>query len=325
MTVKNYCWALIDGIREEMARDRNVFLVGEDVGAAGGAFGGSRGLLEAFGPMRVRDTPISEEIIVGLGVGAAMAGKRPIVEVMFMDFFGLCLDQIANQAAKMRYLYGGAYQVPMVIRTSVAVEMGIGPHHSQSLEAWVGHVPGLKVVMPSTPRDAKGLMKAAVRDDDPVVFIEHLALHKTKEDVPDDEDFLVPIGVADVKRAGRDVTVVATGLMVGKALQAAERLATDGIEIEVIDPRTISPLDIDTIVGSVQRTHRALVVSSAHKHFGFGAEAASEISTRAFWHLDAPVRCLTPPFVPQPFGKGFEAFMHPDVDRIVAAVRELVA
>ncbi|MBO9355978.1 alpha-ketoacid dehydrogenase subunit beta [Bordetella petrii] len=325
MASKNYCWAIIDGIREEMARDDGVFLIGEDVGAAGGAFGGSRGLFDAFGQLRVRDTPISEEIIVGLGVGAAMAGKRPIVEVMFMDFFGLCLDQIANQAAKVQYLYAGMYRMPLVVRTLVAAEMGIGPHHSQSLEAWVGHVPGLKVLMPSTPRDAKGLLKAAVRDDNPVIFIEHLGLHRMREDVPDGDDAIVPIGVADIKRPGRDVTVIATGLMVAKAVQAAEALARDGIEIEVIDPRTIAPLDIETIVASVKRTNRALVVTSAHKHFGFGAEVASEIMAHAFYHLDAPVRCLTPPFTPQPFGKGFEAYLHPNADRIAATVREMVA
>jgi pyruvate/2-oxoglutarate/acetoin dehydrogenase E1 component len=325
MTGRTYCWATIDAIREEMERDRNVFLVGEDVGAAGGAFGGSRGLLDAFGPLRVRDTPISEEVIVGLGVGAAMAGKRPIVEVMFMDFFGLCLDQIANQAAKTHYLYGGMYRMPLVVRTLVAAEMGIGPHHSQSLEAWVAHVPGLKVVMPSTPRDAKGLMKAAIRDDDPVVFVEHLALHRLKDEVADGDDALVPIGVAAVRRPGRDVTVVATGLMVGKALRAAEALAADGIEVEVIDPRTIAPLDLETIVGSVRRTNRALVATTAHKHFGFAAELSSEIMTHAFHDLDAPVRCLTPPFTPQPFGRGFEAFLHPDAQSIERAVRELVA
>lgn len=324
MTSKTYCWALIDAIREEMERDPTVFLVGEDVGAAGGAFGGSRGLQKAFGPLRVRDTPISEEVIVGLGVGAAMTGQRPIVEVMFMDFFGLCLDQIANQAAKMHYLYKGMFKMPLVVRTLVAAEMGIGPHHSQSLEAWVGHVPGLKVVMPSTPRDAKGLMKAAIRDNNPVVFIEHLGLHRLKEDIPDDEEVLVPIGKADIKRPGRDLTVVATGLMVQKALQAAQTLAAEGIEIEVIDPRTISPLDMATITASVQKTHRALVVSSAHKPFGFGSEVAAELMESAFFHLDAPVRRLTPPFTPQPFGKGFERFLHPDADRIVATVREML-
>ena len=324
MTSRNYCWAIIDAMREEMERDSNVFLVGEDVGAAGGAFGASRGLHKAFGPLRVRDTPISEEVIVGLGVGAAMTGKRPIVEVMFMDFFGLCLDQIANQAAKMQYLYQGMFRMPLVIRTSVAVEMGIGPHHSQSLEAWVAHVPGLKVVMPSTPRDAKGLLKSAIRDDNPVIFIEHLAMHRMKEEIEDDPDLLIPIGKADVKRSGRDLTVVASGLMVAKALQAAEVLAAEGIELEVIDPRTISPLDMDTVVASVKKTNRAMVVSSAHKPFGFSSEVAAGIMDRAFYDLDAPVVRLTPPFTPQPFGKGFEKFLHPDADRIAAAAREML-
>ena len=325
MAIKNYCWALIDGMREEMERDRNVFFVGEDVGAAGGPFGATRGLQAAFGPLRVRDTPISEEIIVGLGVGAAMTGKRPVVEIMFMDFFGLCLDQIANQAAKMHYLYQGAFKMPLVIRTTVAAEMGMGPHHSQSLEAWVGHIPGLKVVMPSTPRDAKGLLKSAIRDDNPVVFIEHLALHKVKEEIDDAEEVLIPIGKADVKRIGHHVSVVATGLMVQKALDAAAVLAKEGIEIEVIDPRTISPLDMDTIAESVRKTNRALVVTTAYKPFGFGSEVAAEIMERAFYHLDVPVRRLTPPFTPQPFGRHFEKFLHPDAERIAANVREMLA
>jgi pyruvate dehydrogenase E1 component beta subunit len=325
MATKNYCWSIIDAMREEMQRDSNVFLIGEDVAAAGGAFGASRGLLDAFGPLRVRDTPISEEVIVGLAVGAAMAGKRPIVEIMFMDFFGLCLDQIMNQAAKMHYLYNGAFKVPLVLRTSVAVEMGIGPHHSQSLEALVGHVPGLKVVMPSSPRDAKGLLKAAIRDDNPVIFIEHLALHKMKEEVSEDPEFVLPIGKAEIKREGRDVTVIAAGLMVGKAMEAAKRLSSEGVEIEIVDPRTISPLDIETIVASVRKTHRALVVTSALKPFGLGSEVAAELMERAFYDLDAPVMRLTPPFTPQPFGKGFEAFLHPDADRIARGVRELMA
>lgn len=325
MASRTYCWAIIDAMREEMERDRNVFLIGEDVAAAGGSFGGSRGLHEAFGPLRVRDTPISEEIIVGLAVGAAMTGKRPIAEVMFMDFFGLCLDQIANQAAKMHYLYNGAFKMPMVIRTLVAVEMGIGPHHSQTLESWVGHIPGLKVIMPSTPRDAKGLLKSAIRDNNPVIFIEHLAMHRIKEEIDADEELLIPIGKADIKRPGRDVTVIATGLMVQKSLDAADLLAKDGIEIEVIDPRTISPLDMDTIETSVRKTNRALVVTSAHKPFGFGSEVAAEIMERAFYHLDVPVSRLTPPFTPQPFGKGFERYLHPDAGRIAATVREMMA
>ena len=311
MTSKTYCWAIVDAMREEMERDPNVFLIGEDVGAAGGAFGASRGLQKAFGSLRVRDTPISEEIIVGLAVGAAMTGKRPVVEIMFMDFFGLCLDQI--------------FTMPMVIRTTVAVEMGIGPHHSQMLEAWVGHIPGLKVVMPTTPRDAKGLLKTAIRDNNPVIFIEHLGLHRMKEDLDDAEEILIPIGKADIKRTGKDVTVVATGLMVQKSLDAAAVLAAEGIEIEVIDPRSISPLDMDTIAASVRKTNRALVVTSAHKPFGFGSEVAAEIMDRAFYDLDVPVRRLTPPFTPQPFGKGFEKFLHPDAKRIAANVRELLA
>ncbi len=324
MASKTYCWAIVDAMREEMARDGSVFLIGEDIGAPGGAFGASRGLLDAFGPNRVRDTPISEEIIVGLGVGAAMTGKRPIVEIMFMDFFGLCLDQIANQAAKTHYIYNGMFRMPLVIRTSAAVEMGIGPHHSQLLESWVGHVPGLKVVMPSSPRDAKGLLKSAIRDDNPVVFIEHLALHRVKEEIEDDE-FLIPIGKADVKRIGRDVTVVATGLMVSRALAAAETLSRDGIEIEVIDPRTISPLDMDTIMDSVRKTNRALVVTSSQKPFGFGSEVSAEITERGFFDLDAPVKRVAPPFTPAPFGKGFEEFLNPSAASITAAVRELLA
>lgn len=323
MATKTYCWATIDAIREEMERDPDVVILGEDVGAAGGAFGGSRGLLDSFGPQRVRDTPISEEIIVGLGVGAAMTGKRPIVEIMFMDFFGLCLDQIFNQAAKAHYTYNGAFRMPLVIRTSAAVEMGIGPHHSQLLESWVAHVPGLKVVMPATPRDAKGLLKAAIRDDNPVVFIEHLALHRVKEEVEDGE-LLISLGKADIKRPGSDVTVVATGLMVGRALQAAERLAEDGIEIEVVDPRTISPLDIDTIVGSVEKTNRCLVVTSSHRSFGFGSEVAAEVMDRAFFHLDQPVARLAPPFTPAPFGKGFDEYLNPNADAIAGAVRDLL-
>ncbi len=324
MATKTYCWAIVDAMREEMERDEKVFLIGEDVGAPEGAFGASRGLQKTFGPSRVRDTPISEEIIVGLGVGAAMTGRRPIVEIMFIDFLGLCLDQIANQAAKTHYIYDGMFRMPLVIRTSSAVEMGIGPHHSQSWEAIVGHIPGLKVVMPSTPRDAKGLLKSAIRDNNPVVFIEHIALHRLKEEI-EDEEVLIPIGKADVKRQGRDVTVVASGLMVARALAAAETLAKDGIEIEVVDPRTISPIDYDTIVDSVRKTNRALVVTSSHKQFGFGSEVAAEVQERAFFDLDQPVKRLSPPFTPAPFGKQFDDYLNPNTDAIVAAVRELVA
>ncbi|WP_274631163.1 alpha-ketoacid dehydrogenase subunit beta [Arvimicrobium flavum] len=324
MANKTFCWAIIDAMREEMERDDSVILIGEDVAAAGGSFGATRGLFDKFGPARVRDTPISEEIIVGLGVGAAMTGRRPIVEIMFIDFLGLCLDQIANQAAKTHYIYDGLFKMPLVIRTSTAVEMGIGPHHSQSWEAIVSHIPGLKVVMPSTPRDAKGLLKAAIRDNNPVVFIEHIALHRVKEEIEDDE-FLIPLGKADVKREGRDVTVVATGLMVARALAAAEVLSKEGVEIEVIDPRTISPLDIDTIVESVRKTNRALVVTSSLKQFGLGSEVSAEITERAFFDLDQPVKRLSPPFTPVPFGRQFDEYLNPNADSIVSAVRELMA
>ncbi|MBW3095980.1 alpha-ketoacid dehydrogenase subunit beta [Pseudohoeflea coraliihabitans] len=325
MPSKTFCWAIIDAMHEEMARDEKVFLIGEDVAAAGGAFGASRGLLDAFGPTRVRDTPISEEIIVGMGVGAAMTGRRPIVEIMFIDFLGLCLDQIANQAAKTHYIYNGLFKMPLVIRTSTAVEMGIGPHHSQAWESLVAHIPGLKVVMPSTPRDAKGLLKSAIRDDNPVVFIEHIAMHRNKEEIEDDSDLLIPIGKADIKRSGTDVTVVASGLMVARALAAAEVLAKDGVSVEVLDPRTISPLDFDTIAESVSRTNRCLVVSSSHKNFGFGSEVAAEIGERCFFDLDQPVRRLSPPFTPAPFGRQFDEFLNPDTDDIVAALRDLMA
>jgi acetoin:2,6-dichlorophenolindophenol oxidoreductase subunit beta len=324
MSTKTYCWTIIDAMREEMARDDKVFLIGEDVAAAGGSFGASRGLLDAFGPMRVRDTPISEEIIVGLGIGAAMSGWRPIVEIMFIDFLGLCLDQIANQAAKAHYIYDGLFSMPLVIRTSTAVETGIGPHHSQLWDAIVAHIPGLKVIMPSTPRDAKGLLKSAIRDNNAVVFIEHIALHRVKEEV-EDEEFLIPIGKADVKRHGRDVTVVASGLMVSRALDAAERLAKDRIDVEVIDPRTISPLDMDTIVESVRKTNHALVVTSSLKQFGLGSEVAAGIQEHAFFDLDQPVRRLSPPFTPTPFGRQFDEYLNPSVESIVSAVRELLA
>jgi len=319
----NFCWALIEAMQEEMARDGSIFIAGEDVARIGGPFGATRGLLEKFGPKRVKDTPISENTIVGLAVGAAMTGLRPIVEVMYMDFFGLAMDQIFNQAAKMHYLFAGAFKMPIVIRTLVGTEMGSGPHHSQSVEAWVAHVPGLKVVAPTTPYDAKGLLKSAIRDNNPVIFMEHLYLYRLKGEVPEGE-YTVPIGVADVKREGKDVTVVATGLMVGKSLKAAGDLAKEGIEVEVIDPRTITPLDIDTIVKSVQKTNRLVIVTGSLKPFGIGAEIATQVMENAFGSLDAPVKRVTPPFTPIPFGKGFEEYMYPNDKTIAQAVRDIL-
>ncbi|MFH1090607.1 MAG: alpha-ketoacid dehydrogenase subunit beta [Pseudomonadota bacterium] len=319
----NYCWAAVHALTEEMERDERVFIAGEDVAKIGGPFGGSRGLLEKFGPKRVKDTPISENTIVGLAVGAAMTGLRPIVEIMYMDFFGLCLEQIYNQAAKMHYLFAGAFKMPIVIRTLCGSEMGSGPHHSQSLEAWVAHVPGLKVVMPTTPYEVKGLLKSAIRDDNPVIFIEHLALYRLKGEVPD-EEYTIPIGLAAVKREGKDLTVVATGLMVHKSLKAGETLAQEGIEIEVIDPRTITPLDIDTIVKSVEKTGRLLIVTGSLKPFGTGAEIAAQVVENAFFSLDAPIKRLTPTFTPIPFGKVFEDFLFPQEAAIVETVRGML-
>jgi len=319
----NFCRAAVTAIAEEMDRDPAVFMIGEDIGGAGGAFGGSRGLLERFGPTRVRDTPISENAIAGLAVGAALTGARPIVEIMFMDFIGLAMEQIVNQAAKIHYMFAGAFTVPLVVRTMCGAGMGTGPHHSQSLEAWLAHVPGLKVVMPSTPRDAKGLLKSAIRDENPVIVIEHLALYRQQGDVPKGE-FIVPIGVADVRRAGRDISVIAPGLMTERALKAAEVLAQEGIEAEVIDPRSICPMDTETILQSVRKTGRALVVTTSYGAFGIGAEIAARIQEEAFFSLDAPVQRLSPPFVPAPFAAERSGRFLPDGAAIAAAVRKVV-
>jgi pyruvate dehydrogenase E1 component beta subunit len=320
----NYCWAIIEAMHEEMERDPAVILAGIDVAKNGGAFGASRGLLEAFGPKRVRDTPISENTIVGLGTGAALAGLRPIVEIMYIDFLGLCLDQLYNHAAKLHYMTGGTMKVPLVVRTLVGSEMGTGPQHSQSMEAWVAHVPGLKVLMPTTPYDVKGLLKSAIRDDNPVVFIEHLSLYREKAEVPE-EEYTLPIGVADVKRAGGDLTIVATGRMVYKALAAAESLAGEGVGVEVIDPRTISPLDVDTIVRSVEKTNRLLIVTGSLSNFGVAAEISARVQENAFYSLDAPIRRLSPPFTPIPFGRGYEEYLFPDEQAIRTAALDLLA
>lgn len=319
----NYTWAINEAIREEMERDKTVFIAGEDVAKIGGPFGATRGLLEKFGAKRVKDTPISENTIVGLAVGAAATGLRPIVEVMFMDFFGLCLDQVYNQAAKMRYTFAGAFKMPLVIRTLVGAENNIGPQHSQSMEAWLAHVPGLKVVMPSTVYDVKGLLKSAIRDDNPVVFIEHLAHYKIKGEIPE-EDYTLPIGVADIKRSGGDATIVATGLMVQRALNAAEILSREGIELEVIDPRTISPLDGKTIIGSVEKTGRLVVVTGSLKPCGIGAEIAAQVAEQNPSMLKAPVKRITPPFTPCPFGQRFEEFLYPKEHTIIEAVRDML-
>jgi pyruvate dehydrogenase E1 component beta subunit len=319
----SYSQALRDALQEEMRRDPDVFLIGEDIGVHGGAFGVSRGLLEEFGPQRVITTPISEAAIAGAAVGAAAVGCRPVAEIMYMDFMTIAMDQIVNQAAKMRYMFGGKVHLPLVIRAPAGAGRGQAAQHMQSLEAWFVHVPGLKVVMPSSPRDAKGLLKSSIRDNNPVIFIENKLLYATQGEVPDGEH-LIPLGQAEIKRPGRDVTVVATSRMVCLALSAAERLAREGIEMEVIDPRTLVPLDIDTIIESVQRTNHALIVHEACERAGIGAEIVALIQELAFDWLDAPIKRLANPNVPIPFAQSLEALAIPNEERIAATVRDLV-
>lgn len=318
-----YAQAIREALREEMASDPSVFLMGEDIGRYGGIFKVTQGLLEEFGEERVRDTPISEATFVGAGVGAALTGLRPVVEIMFIDFATLAMDQIANQAAKLRYMTGGQASVPLVIRTAVGTGRAAAAQHSQSLEAWFVHVPGLKVVMPSTPYDAKGLLKSCIRGFDPVLFIEHKFLYAEKGLIPEG-DYVVPLGVADVKRVGRDVTVVATSIMVKRALEAAEQLANEGVEVEVVDPRTLKPLDIATIAESVKKCGRLLVVHEACKTGGVGAEIIASCMEACFDYLDAPPMRLCGEDVPIPFAPELERRSVPDLADIRSAILELV-
>ncbi len=317
-----YWQAVNEALFEEMGRDERVAIAGEDVGQPGGPFGASRGLLDKFGPWRVRDTPISEEAIAGLAVGGALAGLRPVVEIMFVDFVALAMDQIVNQAAKTRYMSGGRLPLPMTIRMLCGAGRNNGPQHSQNLEAWLCHVPGLKVVWPSTPADAKGLLKSAIRDDDPVIVIDSLNLWTMRGGVPDG-DHVTPIGTADVKRAGTDVTIVTVGSMVHRALAAATTLARDGVEAEVLDLRTLSPLDRDAILASVAKTHRLVIAHDAVKPFGFGAEVAALVAEEALEELDARPKRVTPPFAPVPFSPTLEDAYYPQADAIVAAVKSV--
>ena len=323
MATMTFADALNDAHRIEMRRDPNVFVVGEDVGIYGGIFGVTKGLLEEFGEMRVRDTPITESAFVGCAVGAAAAGLRPVAELMFVDFIGVCLDQLYNQGAKMRYMFGGKARIPMVLRASCGAGIGAAAQHSQCLEAWFMHVPGLKVVMPSTPADAKGLLISAIRDDNPVVFLEHKLLYATEGEVPEGE-YTVPLGKADVKRKGEDVTVVATAAMVPKAMAVAESLAAEGIGVEVVDPRTLLPLDEETILASVKKTHRLVVVHEAVKFAGPGGEIAAMVAEKAFDYLDAPILRVAAPFSPVPFSPPLEQAFIPSEERISEAVREVV-
>src|SRR6266403_2965106 len=313
--------ALNQAIREELARDENVFLMGEEVAEYQGAYKVTRGLLEEFGPKRVIDTPITELGFAGLGVGAAMAGLRPIIEFMTFNFSILATDQIINSAAKMRYMSGGQFKIPIVFRGPGGSAYQVSSQHSQALESWYAYFPGLKVVMPSSAADAKGLLKSAIRDDDPVIFIEQERMYGLKGEVPEDENFTIPLGVAEVKREGTDATIVARSLMVPVALKAAEELAQQGLSCEVIDPRTIRPLDIKTIVESVKKTNRAVVAEESHPFASVGAEISAEINERAFDYLDAPVKRVSGVDVPMPYAKNLERLAIPDVAEVIAAVR----
>src|SRR6266576_1677380 len=315
--------ALNQALREEMLRDENVFLMGEEVAAYEGAYKVTKGLLAELGDKRVIDTPITELGFAGLGVGAAMVGLRPIVEFMTFNFSILATDQIINSAAKMLYMSGGQFNVPIVFRGPGGSAFQVSSQHSQAIESWFAYFPGIKVVMPSTPADAKGLLKSAIRDDDPVIFLEQERMYGMKGEVPEDEDFTIPLGVADIKREGTDATIVARSLMVPIALQAAEQLEKEGLSCEVIDPRTIRPLDINRIVESVKKTNRAVICEESHPFASVGAEISTEIMERAFDYLDAPVKRVSGADVPMPYAKNLEQMAIPDVAAIVAAVKEV--
>jgi pyruvate/2-oxoglutarate/acetoin dehydrogenase E1 component len=319
-----YWQALQEALRNALRRDPSVFLMGEDIGVYGGAFGVTRGLLAEFGPERVRCTPISEATIVGAATGAALAGMRPVVEIMFMDFATLIMDQLANHAAKFRYMYGAQARVPLVLRMPAGGGRSYGATHSQSLEAWFLHVPGLKVIAPATPADALGLLTAAIADDNPVLCVEHKLLYATSGPVPDDDEPAV-IGQAMVRRAGRDVTLVTYSYYVGVALRAAEQLAGDGIDAEVVDLRSLVPLDIDTLLASVRKTGRCVCIEEGTRRGGVGAELAAQVAELAYEYLDAPIRRIATPDVPIPFSPPLEEAALPQQGDIVRTVRGLFA
>jgi len=322
----SYQEAIREALREEMLRDERVFLLGEDIGKHGGAFGVTRTLFDQFGPERVRDTPISENSIVGAATGAALTGLRPVVEIMFIDFSGLALDQIANQAAKLRFMSGGQATVPWVVRMPLGGGAGksTAAQHSQSLEVWYAHIPGLKVLLPSTPYDAKGLLKAAIRDDNPVIFLEHKLLYSFRGLVPE-RDYVLEIGRCDVKRKGSDVTVVATGYMVWHAMRAAEILAEEKVEVEVVDVQTLSPLDEETIGESVRKTGRVVLAAEACRSYGPTGEWGMVAMEQAFGYLQAPIVRLTGRNTPIPFADSLEAGVWPGTDDMVGAIRRVLA
>lgn len=323
MAEMTYSQAINEALREEMRRDKNVYILGEDVGAFGGCFGVTTGLIDEFGPERVLDSPISETAIMGSAVGAAVAGLRPVPEIMFDDFLGVCMDEVVNQTAKMRYMFGGKAKVPLTLRTACGAGVGAAAQHSQCLEAWLCHTPGLIVIMPSTAADAKGLLKTAIRDDNPVMFLEHKLLYGAGGEVPEGE-YTIPIGKADIKREGKDVTILAYSMMLHKALSAAETLSLEGIEAEVIDPRTLIPFDKETLYKSIEKTGRLVIVHEAVKQGGFGGEIAAMVAEECFDSLDAPIKRVAAPFTPIPFASGLESAYIPDEAKIIDAVKSVL-
>lgn len=321
MAVMTYAEALRQALREEMQRDELVFIMGEDIGAYEGAYRVTAGLLAEFGEKRVRDTPIAENAMVGLAAGAAMLGLRPIVEIMTVNFMLLAIDQLVNHAAKLRYMFGGQVKTPLVIRTPSGAGLQLGAQHSQTFDSWFAYVPGLKVVAPATPADAKGMLKAAIRQNDPLVFVENLNLYTTRGEVPEGE-YLTPLDRAAVKRPGADVTLVSYSRMLLPALEAARHLAEEGINAEVVDLRALRPLDIETVLGSVRKTGRLVTVEEGWPHYGVGAEVAAEVFEQAFDYLDAPVRRVASASVPMPYARNLEQAALPHMEDIVAAVRE---
>ena len=319
MTVRD---ALNQALREEMQRDPNVFVIGEEVSEYGGAYKVTEGLLQEFGPERVVDTPISEEAITGAGVGSAMIGLRPVVELMTINFSMLAMDQIVNHAAKLRYMSGGQVKIPMVIRAPQGAGLQLGAQHSHFLESWYAHIPGLKVVIPSFAADAKGLLKSAIRDDNPVLFLEHEMLYGSKGEVPE-EEYLLPIGVSEVVREGKDLTLISYSRMLTLCMKAIEKLAGEGIDAEVIDCRTLRPLDSETIINSVKKTHKAIIVEEDWKSCGMGAEIEARILEGAFDYLDAPVVRLAAAEVPMPYSKQLEQMALPSLDDILSAARQI--
>ncbi len=320
MAIKTYAQAIKDVLAEEMRRDDKVFVMGEDVAEQGGIFGCTRGLLDEFGAKRVRNTPITESAFVGAGIGAACAGLRPVVELMYMDFTYVAMDQLLNQAAKIRYMFGGKARVPLVVRGQQGIGRGNAGQHSQSIEALFMHIPGMKVACPATPADAAGLLRTAIRDDNPVLFVEHKALYATKGEVPEDPEFAIPFGKANIVQSGKDVTIVCNLLYVQRTMEAVAELEAEGISCEVIDPRTVVPLDIDTVVESVKKTGRLVTVHEAHRTMGMGTEIAESVVEKAFKYLDAPPERLGAKMCTLPFNLGLENAVVPQKDEIKAAV-----